>query len=155
MRSLYKGKWLLLVEDNSYDEALAMRAFRKNGLDSAVVVARDGVEALGHLLGPGDEDEDRQLPDDLPRLVLLDLQLPRMDGFEVLRRLRARRRTRLVPVVVLSSSLDREDLARSYALGANSYIRKPVDFAEFVVTAAHLGVYWLSLNQAPPVEGRP
>jgi two-component system response regulator len=145
----------LLVEDNGYDEALALRAFRKNGLDSAVVVARDGVEALGHLFGQGPEEEDAALPDDLPRLVLLDLNLPRIDGFEVLRRLRARRRTRLLPVVVLSSSRERDDLLRSYALGANSYIRKPVDFSEFVVTAAYLGEYWLGLNEAPPVGALP
>ena len=159
MRALYKGRWLLLVEDNAYDEALALRAFRKNGLDSAVVVARDGVEALRHLFGQGheaaDDGRDDALPDDLPRLVLLDLQLPGIDGFEGLRRLRARRRTRLLPVVVLSSSRERDDLLRSYALGANSYIRKPVDFAEFIVTAAQLGEYWLGLNEAPPAGGSP
>jgi two-component system response regulator len=131
------GKWILLVEDNAYDEALTLRAFRKSGLESYVVVARDGLEALERLFGG--------VP--LPCLVLLDLQLPRLDGFEVLRRLRARPATRLVPVVILSSSLEREDLATSYALGANSYIRKPVDFAEFIVTAEQLGQYWLGLNQ--------
>ena len=131
------GKWILLVEDNAYDEALTLRAFRKSGLESYVVVARDGLEALERLFGG--------VP--LPCLVLLDLQLPRLDGFEVLRRLRARPATRLVPVVILSSSLEREDLATSYALGANSYIRKPVDFAEFIVTAEQLGLYWLGLNQ--------
>ena len=130
-------KWILLVEDNAYDEALTLRAFRKSGLESYVVVARDGLEALERLFGG--------VP--LPCLVLLDLQLPRIDGFEVLRRLRARPATRLVPVVILSSSLEREDLATSYALGANSYIRKPVDFAEFIVTAEQLGQYWLGLNQ--------
>ena len=139
------GKWILLVEDNAYDEALTLRAFRKSGLESYVVVARDGLEALERLFGG--------VP--LPCLVLLDLQLPRLDGFEVLRRLRARPATRLVPVVILSSSLEREDLATSYALGANSYIRKPVDFAEFVVTAGQLGIYWLGLNQPclPAPEG--
>ena len=131
------GRWILLVEDNAYDEALTLRAFRKSGLESYVVVARDGLEALERLFGG--------VP--LPCLVLLDLQLPRLDGFEVLRRLRARPATRLVPVVILSSSLEREDLATSYALGANSYIRKPVDFAEFIVTAEQLGQYWLGLNQ--------
>ena len=139
------GKWILLVEDNAYDEALTLRAFRKSGLESYVVVARDGLEALERLFGG--------VP--LPCLVLLDLQLPRLDGFEVLRRLRARPATRLVPVVILSSSLEREDLATSYALGANSYIRKPVDFAEFIVTAEQLGQYWLGLNQPclPAPEG--
>jgi two-component system response regulator len=154
------GPWILLVEDNAYDEALALRAFRKNGLASCVVVARDGLEALSHL-GDGDDGR-RALPEDvsvtpavsLPQLVVLDLQLPRLDGFGVLRRLRARPATRLVPVVVLSSSLEREDVAASYALGANSYIRKPVDFAQFVVTTAQLGLYWLSLNEpCLPLEG--
>jgi two-component system response regulator len=142
-------KWLLLVEDNTYDEALTLRAFGKHGLASSVVVARDGVEALACLL----DDEAERAPggsERLPRLILLDLQLPRMDGFEVLRRLRARPSTRLVPIVVLSSSLEHEDLARCYALGANSYIRKPVDYAEFVITTAQLGIYWLGLNQPPP-----
>jgi two-component system response regulator len=162
-------KWILLVEDNAYDEALTLRAFRKNGLESYVVVARDGVEALNRIFGGGElggsELDDTTpmhrsralvVPNALPRLVLLDLQLPRIDGFEVLRRLRARAATRLVPVVILSSSLEREDLATSYALGANSYIRKPVDFSEFIVTAAQLGVYWLGLNQPclPVAEGR-
>jgi two-component system, response regulator len=145
-------KWLLLVEDNAYDEALTLRAFGKHGLASSVVVARDGVEALACLLDDA-EDNTTTAAERLPRLILLDLQLPRMDGFEVLRRLRARPSTRLVPIVVLSSSLEREDLARCYALGANSYIRKPVDYAEFVITTSQLGVYWLGLNQPPPAEG--
>jgi CheY-like chemotaxis protein len=163
----YEDKWILLVEDNAHDEALTMRAFRKSGLEGYVVVARDGVEALNRLFASaGHAGEDppaaeaaalergRAAPRALPHLVLLDLRLPRIDGFEVLRRLRARAATRLVPVVILSSSLERDDLATSYALGANSYIRKPVDFAEFIVTAANLGVYWLGLNQpCPRVEG--
>ena len=150
MQQRYDDKWILLVEDNAYDEALTLRAFRKSGLESYVVVARDGVEALNRMFGGSALDEDAALdgpPEVPPRLVLLDLQLPRIDGFEVLRRLRERPQTRLVPVVILSSSLEREDLATSYALGANSYIRKPVDFAEFIVTAGQLGEYWLGLNQ--------
>jgi two-component system response regulator len=151
--------WILLVEDNPYDEALALRAFRKNGLASHVVVARDGVEALRRL---GNDDEPGGAAENvsagpfssLPRLVVLDLQLPRLDGFGVLRRIRARSTTRLVPVVILSSSFEREDVAESYAQGANSYIRKPVDFAQFVVTTAQLGLYWLSLNEpCSPREG--
>jgi two-component system response regulator len=144
------GKWILLVEDNAYDEALTLRAFRKSGLDSYVAVARDGVEALNRLFGSGRDDADAPGPGPLPRLVLLDLQLPRIDGFEVLRRLRARAATRLVPVVILSSSLEREDLATSYALGANSYIRKPVDFNQFIEAVRQLGIYWLVLNEIPP-----
>jgi two-component system response regulator len=149
-------KWLLLVEDNSYDEALTMRAFRKNGFDSSVVVARDGIEALNRVFGSdGADAAGEPTADTLPHLVLLDLQLPRLDGFEVLRCLRAQPRTRLVPVVILSSSLEREDVARSYELGANSYIRKPVDFSEFVVTASQLGDYWFGLNRTcpPPFGG--
>ena len=151
------GKWILLVEDNAYDEALTLRAFRKSGLEPYIVVARDGVEALNRMESaaggaktPTTADSASGIRASLPRLVLLDLQLPRIDGFEVLRRLRERPQTRLVPVVILSSSLEREDLATSYTLGANSYIRKPVDFAEFIVTAAQLGVYWLGLNQPCP-----
>ena len=132
-----------------------MRAFHKHGIASSVVVARDGIEALHMLLGDDNAAEGEgkgkgNTSPPLPRLVLLDLNLPRVDGFEVLRRLRARPRTRHVPVVILSSSLERDDLKLCYALGANSYIRKPVDYAEFVITAAQLGVYWLGLNQPPP-----
>jgi two-component system, response regulator len=136
---------LLLIEDNPYDQVLTLRAFHKSSVAS-VVVARDGFEALRYLLG----DEESQMLGDLPTLVILDLKLPRMDGFEVLRRLRAHRRTRLLPVVILSSSLEERDLARCYALGANSYLRKPVDFVEFVQVASALGSYWLGLNQPPP-----
>jgi two-component system response regulator len=140
-----EGQWLLLVEDNAYDEALTLRAFNKHGLASSIVVAHDGVEALECLAA--DESAGR-----LPRLVLLDLDLPRLDGFEVLRRLRADARTRQVPVVVLSSSVEAADLARCYSLGANSYIRKPVDYTELVGVAAQLARYWFGLNHPPPQD---
>ena len=137
---------LLLVEDNAFDEALTLRAFNKQNTTSSIVVTRDGAEALSYLIGhPG------QPPGDLPKLVLLDLNLPGIDGFEVLRRLRAHQRSRLLPIVILTSSLDEKDLARCYALGANSYIRKPVDYTEFVKVASALSDYWLGLNQSPPV----
>jgi two-component system, response regulator len=136
---------LLLIEDNPYDQVLTLRAFHKSCVAS-VVVARDGFEALRYLLG----EEGAPALAELPTLVVLDLKLPRMDGFEVLRRLRAHRRTHLLPVVILSSSLEERDLARCYALGANSYLRKPVDFVEFVSVASALGSYWLGLNQGPP-----
>ena len=136
---------LLLVDDNAFDEVLTLRAFNKQRMLSSIVVTRDGAEALSYLIGdPG------QPPADLPKLVLLDLNLPGIDGFEVLRRLRAHQRSRLLPVVILTSSLDEKDLARCYALGANSYIRKPVDYTEFVKVASALTDYWLCLNQAPP-----
>lgn len=136
---------LLLVEDNAFDEVLTLRAFNKQRMLSSIVVTRDGAEALSYLIGdPG------QPPADLPKLVLLDLNLPGIDGFEVLRRLRAHQRSRLLPVVILTSSLDEKDLARCYALGANSYIRKPVDYTEFVKVASALTDYWLCLNQSPP-----
>jgi two-component system, response regulator len=130
---------LLLVEDNPDDEALTLRAFRKHNLGNEVMVARDGVEALEVLLGGGP----------LPQVVLLDLKLPRLDGLEVLRRLRSDERTRHLPVVVLTSSQEERDLVESYRLGANSYVRKPVDFAEFVDAVGHLGLYWLVLNKLP------
>jgi two-component system response regulator len=136
---------LLLIEDNPYDQVLTLRAFHKSSAAS-VVVARDGFEALRYLLG----EEGTPAAAELPTLVVLDLKLPRMDGFEVLRRLRAHRRTHLLPVVILSSSLEEGDLERCYALGANSYLRKPVDFVEFVSVASSLGSYWLGLNQPPP-----
>jgi CheY-like chemotaxis protein len=134
---------ILLVEDNPDDEALTLRAFRKHNLGNDVVVARDGVEALDYLLGGGA----------LPQVVLLDLKLPRVDGLEVLRRLRAEERTRHLPVVVLTSSHEERDLVDSYRLGANSYVRKPVDFVEFVDAIGNLGLYWLVLNRLPGARG--
>jgi two-component system response regulator len=140
---------ILLVEDNRDDELLTVRALRKNKLSNEVLVARDGEEALALLLGdatrPGLE------PARFPQLVLLDLKLPKVDGLEVLRRLRADPRTRLLPIVILTSSNEERDLAEGYRLGANSYVRKPVDFNQFVEATRQLGLYWLLLNEPPPV----
>ena len=138
---------ILLVEDNPDDEALTMRAFKKSHLANDVIVARDGVEALDYLFGTGPY-EGRDITDK-PHLILLDLKLPRLDGMDVLKRIRADERVNLIPVVVLTSSREQEDLVRSYALGANSYIRKPVDFNQFVQAVQQLGLYWLVLNESP------
>ncbi|HMP76490.1 MAG TPA: response regulator [Kiritimatiellia bacterium] len=132
---------ILLVEDNPDDELLTLRALKKNNISNEVRVARDGLEALQLLM---------QEPQ-LPALVLLDLRLPKLEGIEVLRRIRADKRTRLCPVVILTSSKEDQDLLQSYSLGANSYIRKPVDFSQFVAAVSQLGLYWLVLNEAPPV----
>ena len=138
---------ILLVEDNPDDEALTLRALKKNNILNTVVVAHDGVEALDYLLGTGKYQEQ---PPPLPQVVLLDLKLPKVDGMEVLRRLRTEPATRLLPVVVLTSSNEQRDLLECYSHGANSYVRKPVDFAEFMEAVRHLGLYWLVLNQVPP-----
>lgn len=141
-------KAILLVEDNPDDEALTLHALETNKIGNRVVIARDGVEALDYLFATG-----RHLGRDtsvLPSVVLLDINLPKIDGLEVLRRIRADTRTRLLPVVLLTSSNEEEDRLRGYALGANSYVRKPVDFDEFVHAAGQLGLYWLLLNEAPP-----
>lgn len=138
---------ILLVEDNPDDEALTMRAFKKSHLANDVIVARDGVEALDYLFGTG-AYEGRDITDK-PHLILLDLKLPRLDGMDVLKRIRSDERVSLIPVVVLTSSREQEDLLRSYALGANSYIRKPVDFNQFVQAVQQLGLYWLVLNESP------
>lgn len=139
---------ILLVEDNPDDAALTLHALESNRIMNPVVVVRDGVEALDYLFGAGiHAGRDTRL---LPAVVLLDLKLPRIDGLEVLRRLRADPRTRLVPVVILTSSDEDEDRLQSYSLGANSYVRKPVDFDEFVRAAGQLGLYWLLLNSPPP-----
>ena len=142
------GKTILLVEDNPDDEALALRAFARHGIRQQVRVARDGVEALDYLFGRGAHaarDLARQ-----PTVTLLDLKLPRLDGLEVLRQLRADARTRTLPVVILTSSREDQDLVRGYSLGANSYIRKPVDFHQFVEAVRQIGAYWLQLNENPP-----
>ena len=142
------NKTILLVEDNPDDEALTMRALEKTRIGDEVVVARDGAEALDFLFCMN-EYADRD-PHDLPQLVLLDLKLPKMDGLEVLRRLRADPRTRILPVVILTSSKEELDLIEGYKNRVNSYIRKPVDFTEFVETVRELGLYWLGLNEDPP-----
>jgi len=137
-------KIILLVEDNADDEALTLRALRKNNIANEVVVARDGVEALDYLFGTGDyagRDTSEQ-----PQVVLLDLKLPRLNGLDVLKRMRADPRTQRVPVVILTASDEEKDLLDSYDLGANSYIRKPVDFAQFMEAVGQLGLYWLVLN---------
>ena len=142
------SKAILLVDDNAQDEELTIRALRKSNIMNKVVVARDGVEALDYLLSAGGSAG--RPPHAMPQLVLLDLKLPRVDGLEVLRRLRADPRTHLLPVVILTSSKEERDLVSSYSLGANSYVRKPVDFAEFTEAIRQLGLYWLILNEAPP-----
>ena len=145
-----KEKIILLVEDNPDDEALTLYALEASRVGNPVVVARNGVQALDYLFGSG-EYAGRD-PRDLPEVVLLDLKLPKIDGLEVLRRIRADRRTALLPVVILTSSAEEEDKAKSYRFGANSYVRKPVDFDEFVHAAGELGLYWLLLNETPPLQ---
>jgi two-component system response regulator len=142
---------ILLVEDNPDDVDLTLRAFQKNNIANEVVVARDGVEALDYLFARGSH-ADRD-PARSPSVVLLDLKLPRIDGLEVLGQIRADERTKLLPVVILTSSKEEQDLIRGYALGANSYIRKPVDFAQFMEAVRQLGLYWLVLNEGPPRSG--
>ena len=143
-------KTILLVEDNPDDEALTLRAFQKNNILNPVVIARDGVEALDYLFGTGlyaGRDTREQ-----PQVVLLDLKLPKLDGLEVLRRLRSDPRTQLLPVVILTTSNEERDIMSSYELGANSYVRKPVDFEQFMEAARQLGLYWLVLNVPPPAR---
>ena len=142
---------ILLVEDNPDDEALTLRALKKNNITNKIVVARDGVEALDYLFGTGmyaGRDTGSQ-----PELILLDLKLPKVDGFEVLTKLRADERTKLLPVVILTSSKEQHDVLNGYGLGANSYVRKPVDFQAFVDAVLQLGLYWLVLNERPADPG--
>jgi two-component system response regulator len=138
---------ILVVEDNPDDEALTLRALQKNGVKNEIVVAHDGVEALDYLFGTG-ERAGRDLSVQ-PQVILLDLKLPRVDGLEVLRRVRENERTKLLAVVILTSSKEEEDLAKSYALGANSYVRKPVNFAAFMEAVKTLGLFWLLINEIP------
>lgn len=141
------SKVILLVEDNPDDVALTLRALKKNNIRNDVVVAQDGEEALDYLFGTG---EYATRPHPLPEMLLLDLKLPRMSGHEVLKQIRAHPRTRFIPVVILTSSTEEQDLVRGYELGANSYVHKPVDFTEFVEATRQLGLYWLVLNRTPP-----
>ncbi|BBD67354.1 response regulator receiver protein [Nostoc commune NIES-4072] len=139
---------ILLVEDNPDDEALTLRALKKNNILNEVIVARDGVEALDYLFGKGIyADRDMSV---MPNLILLDLKLPKMDGLEVLRHLRTDERTKILPVVILTSSKEEQDLINGYSLGANSYVRKPVDFSQFSEAVRQLGLYWFVLNESPP-----
>jgi two-component system response regulator len=139
---------ILLVEDNPKDEALTLRALKKSNILNKVSVVRDGAEALDYLLGSGTDAAGK--PIELPQLVLLDLKLPKIDGLEVLRRIRENEHTRLLPVVILTTSTEEKDLLEGYRLGANSYVRKPVDFNQFAIAVNQLGLYWLVLNEQPP-----
>ena len=145
-------KVILLVEDNPDDEALTLRALKKNNIQNDVVVARDGAEALDYLFGTGKHaGRDASV---LPSVTLLDLKLPKIDGLEVLKKIRADDRTKIMPVVILTSSKEEQDLINGYKLGANSYIRKPVDFSQFIDAVRQLGLYWLLLNEAAPLGSR-
>lgn len=139
-------KVILLVEDNPDDEELTRRALERNNIRNEVVVARDGAEALDRLFATGPHAGENPI---VPTVVLLDLKLPKIDGLEVLKRIRADERTRLIPVVILTSSKQEQDLIEGYASGANSYVRKPVDFAKFVDAVRQLGLYWLVINEHP------
>jgi two-component system, response regulator len=143
-----KDKVILLVEDNPDDEALTLRALKKSNIANKVVVAHDGAEALDYLFATGAYAG--SATSDLPQIIFLDLKLPKVDGLEVLRRLRSDKRTKLLPVVILTSSKEEQDIISGYSLGANSYIRKPVDFEKFAESARQLGLYWLVLNESPP-----
>ena len=147
-----KSKIILLVEDNPSDVGLTQRALAKSRIANELVVAEDGQEALDYLFGAG-AYAGREVTE-LPTLVLLDLKLPRVDGLEVLRQIRADQRTRRLPVVILTTSKEEQDVAQSYDLGANSYIRKPVDFTQFAQAVEHLGLYWLVLNESAPPKVR-
>lgn len=143
-----KEKTILLVEDNPDDEALTLRAFKKCNIVNTVHVVRDGKEALDYLFCEGAYAE--RNADDSPSVILLDLKLPKIDGLEVLKRLRANPRTKLLPVVVLTTSNEEKDIVSSYDLGANSYTTKPVNFESFIDAVSQLGIYWLLLNEPPP-----
>jgi two-component system response regulator len=142
-----KGETILLVEDNPDDVELTLRAFKKNNIANNTVVVSDGAEALDYLFGKGAyADRDTS---DIPRIILLDLKLPKLNGLQVLERLRANENTKLTPVVILTSSKEEQDMIRGYKSGANSYVRKPVDFNQFVEAVRHIGLYWLLINETP------
>jgi two-component system, response regulator len=141
-------KTIMLVEDNANDEELTLRALRKSNIANEVFVARDGQEAVDFLFGTG-RHAGRE-PTTMPAVILLDLKLPKLNGIDVLQRIRADARTRLIPVVVLTSSSEDEDMLRSYQSGANSYVRKPIEFSAFANAVTQLGMYWMLINQAPP-----
>ena len=144
-----KEKVILLIEDNPKDEALTLRALQKNNILNTVHVARDGVEAVDYLFAPTTDGTYKPLPE----LVLLDLKMPKIDGLEVPKRIRADERTQFLPVVILTTSSEDQDRLNGYRLGANSYVRKPVDFVQFSEAVAHLGLYWLVLNEPAPNAG--
>jgi len=148
---MIKSRVILLVEDNPDDVELTLRSLKKHNISNEVIVAHDGAEALEYLFATGAyADRDSKI---MPAVILLDLKLPKVDGLEVLRRLRADERTKLLPVVILTSSKEEQDLINSYSLGANSYVRKPVDFVQFSKAVKQLGLYWLLLNEPPPACG--
>jgi two-component system response regulator len=146
-------KGILLVEDNPDDAALTLRAFKRSHVVNPISVARDGIEALDFLFARGDYSNRSGAA--LPALIILDLKLPKLDGLGVLQAIREDERTRLLPVVILTSSKEEQDLIAGYSLGANSYVRKPVDFAEFLEAVKVLGIYWLMMNQGPPDRSTP
>lgn len=144
------NKSILLVEDNLDDVDLTLHALKKNNIRNEIIVAYDGAEALDYLFGTG-KYSGRDLSS-MPTIILLDLKLPKVDGLEVLRRLRANEHTKFLPVVILTSSKEEQDILKGYSLGVNSYVRKPVDFNQFAEAVSHLGLYWLLLNEVPPTQ---
>ena len=147
-----KNKRILLVEDNPDDQELTMRALKKNNIGNEIVLAKDGQEAIDYLFGKGTYSS-RDMSE-MPQIVLLDIKLPKVDGIEVLKQIRADKRTKMLPVVILTSSKEEKDMVDSYNFGANSYIRKPVDFNQFTESVRQLGLYWLVLNETPVPVGR-
>ena len=145
-----ENKTVLLVEDNLDDVELTLRALKKNNIKNDITMVNDGAEALDFLFGKG-KYSGRDLTN-MPTVILLDLKLPKVDGLEVLRQIRANELTKLLPVVILTSSKEEQDIVNGYSLGVNSYVRKPVDFNQFAEAVNHLGLYWLLLNEGPPVK---
>ena len=144
------SKSILLVEDNLDDVDLTLHALKKNNIKNEIIVAYDGAEALDYLFGTGKySGRDLSL---MPTIILLDIKLPKVDGLEVLRRIRANELTKFLPVVILTSSKEEQDILKGYSLGVNSYVRKPVDFNQFAEAVSHLGLYWLLLNETPPIK---